>query len=119
MSSTTAGWTFRLTAPDGRFVDFGNWSAEHVEGTPGEVELRWADNVFELELEAAELEAQALLVDATADKPTAEELVAETSEESSADGPAAESSSSSVIQRWRSVKRTESGSTSGWASVSR
>lgn len=52
MSTTTAGWTFRLTAPDGRFVDFGNWSAEHVEGTPGAVEFRWSDNVYELDLEA-------------------------------------------------------------------
>ena len=45
------GWIFRLTAPDGRFVDFEGWSAEHVEGFPGDVELRWAGDVYELMLD--------------------------------------------------------------------
>ncbi len=49
--ASTPGWTFRLTAPDGRFVDFGSWSAAHVEGFPGDVELRWAGGVYELRLE--------------------------------------------------------------------
>ncbi len=65
-SQTTAdGWTFQLTAPDGRCVRFDNWSVEHVEGVPGAVELRWADNVYELQLEAApDAPADAVSIDA-------------------------------------------------------